>query len=153
MSGECVSGGCATPGLRMAAIAVWRYQSVEGASAKTLQTVLSEVKAEESQRIERFRAELRRVVGERDDISFRVNGGCVEAEVEDLRFVALEIRVPKTKEWLSLVTLLGRCPSCGVETVTEPIRSLTGLGERLEKFEPIKEHGCLYNHLMDSAGL
>lgn len=142
MSRECPSGNCGTTGLRMAAIAVWRYQSIEGTRAKTLQTMLSEVKAEETQRIERFRAELRRVVGERDDISFRINGGCVEAEVEGLRFVALEITIPKTRERLSLVTLLGRCPSCGIETITEPIRNLTGLGERLERFEPIKGHGC-----------
>jgi hypothetical protein len=50
MSRECTSSGCETPGLRMAAIAVWRYQNVEGAGAKTLQTMLSEVKAEESPR-------------------------------------------------------------------------------------------------------
>ena len=39
--------------------------------------------AEQSRRVERFRAELHRIVGERDGISFKVNGGCVEAKVED----------------------------------------------------------------------
>lgn len=149
MRRECASTSCETPGLRMAAIAVWRYQHVEGAGMKEPQAIILEVKEEESRRIEQFRAELRRVVGERDDISFRINGGCVEAEVEDLRFVALEYTVPKTRKRMTLVTLLGRCPSCGTETITEPIHNLTGLGKRLEQFEPIKEHCCPSHHLRE----
>lgn len=142
MSGECASGSCETEGLRMVAIVLWRYQHIEGEGKKEPQAVMLEVKTEQARRIERFRAELRRVVGERDDISFRVNGGCVEAQVEDLRFVALEYTVPKTRKRLALVTLLGRCPSCGAETMSEPIYNLSGLGERLERFAPISEHCC-----------
>jgi hypothetical protein len=142
MSGECASGSCETEELRMVAIVLWRYQHIEGERKKKPETVMLEVKAEEERRIERFRAELRRIVGERDDIGFKVNGGCVEAEVEDLRFVALEYTVPKTRKRMALVTLLGRCPSCGVEAISEPIYNLAGLGERLERFEPISEHCC-----------
>jgi hypothetical protein len=127
----------------MLAIILWRYQHIEGEGKKKPQTVMLEVKAREARRIERFRAELRRVVGERNDISFRINGGCVEAEVEDLRFVALEYTVPKTQKRMALVTLLGRCPACGTETISEPIYNLAGLGERLDRFKPIYKHGCL----------
>jgi hypothetical protein len=126
----------------MLAIILWRYQHIEGERKKKPQAVILEVKAEEERRIERFRAELCRIVGERDDIGFKVNGGCVEAEVEDLRFVALEYTIPKTRKRMALVTLLGRCPSCGVEAISEPIYNLSGLGERLERFEPIQEHLC-----------
>jgi hypothetical protein len=142
MSRKCASSSCETEGLRMLAIILWRYQHIEGEGKKKPQAVMLEVKAEEERRIERFRAELRRIVGERDDISFKVNGGCVEAEVEDLCFVALEYTVPKTRKRMALVTLLGRCPSCGVEAISEPIYNLAGLGERLERFEPIHEHCC-----------
>jgi hypothetical protein len=128
MTRECASGGCETEELRMVAIVLWRYQHIEGEGKKKPEAVIQEVKAREARRIERFRAALCRVVGERDDISFRVNGGCVEAQVEDLRFVALEFTVPKTRERLALVTLLGRCPSCGGETMSEPIYNLTKLG-------------------------
>jgi hypothetical protein len=126
----------------MVAIALSRYWHVEGERRKEPQALMREVEADEARRIERFRLELRKVVGERDDISFRMNGGCVEAAVEDLRFVALEYLAPKTGERVALVTLLGRCPSCGVETITEPIHNLIGLGKRLESFEPIQEHLC-----------
>jgi hypothetical protein len=127
----------------MLAIILWRYQHIEGEGKKKPQAVMLEVKAEEERRIERFRAELRRIVGERDDISFSINGGCVEAEVEDLRFVALEYTVPKTRKRKALVTLLGRCPTCGVEAISEPIYNLAGVGRMLENFEPINEHLCL----------
>jgi hypothetical protein len=126
----------------MLAIALWRYQHIEGEGKKKPEEVIQEVKVGVARRIERFRAELRRIVGERDDISFRVNGGCIEAEIEDLRFVALEYTVPKTRERLAFVTLLGRCPSCGVETISEPIYNLAGLGKRLENFEAISNHLC-----------
>ena len=98
--------------------------------------------AEQSRRVKRFRAELHRIVGERDGISFKVNGGCVEAKVEDLRFVALEYTASKKRRGMPLVVLLGRCPSCGVETISEPFYSLAGLGKMLENFEPISAHFC-----------
>jgi hypothetical protein len=128
------------PELRTAAIAVWYYQRME---AKEAWAATLKMNAEQLHRVEQFRAELLRIVGERDDISFKVNGGCVEAEVEDLRFVAFEITPPHKQEILTLVTLLGRCPICSAETISEPIFNLAGLGERLEKFKPIGHHPCL----------
>jgi hypothetical protein len=127
------------PELRMAAIAVWYYQRM-GAKEAWAETL--KMNAEQSHRVEQFRVELHRIIGERDDISFRVNGGCVEAEVEDLRFIAFEITPPHKQEILTLVTLLGRCPICGAEAMSEPIFNLAGLGERLETFKPIGHHPC-----------
>ena len=128
------------PELRMAAIAVWHYQRME---AKDAWAATLKMNAEQSHRVEQFRTELYRIIGERDDISFRVNGGCVEAEVEDLRFVALELTPQHDQEMLTLVTLLGRCPLCSMETISEPIFNLAGLGELLERFKPIGHHFCL----------
>jgi hypothetical protein len=151
MSRECAGGSCEAAGLRMAAITLSRYWHVEGEREKEPRAVMREVEADEARRIERFRAALRKIIGERDDISFRINGGCIEAQIEDLRFVALEYIAPKTGDRVALVTLLGRCPSCGVETITEPIHNLIGLGKRLESFEPIREH-CCPSHLLRGAG-
>lgn len=128
------------PELRTAAILVWHYQQVEGGGEAW--AAMLKTKEEQSQRVETFRAELYRIVGTRDDIRLRINGGCVEAEIEDLRFVALESTTAKTQERMTLVTLLGRCPSCGVETMSEPLFNLANLGRMLEKFEPVYEHIC-----------
>jgi hypothetical protein len=128
--------------LRTAAIAVWHYWRIAGTSGAESRAAMLETKAEESRRMERFRVELHRIVGERDDINLSINGGCVEAEVEDLRFIALEFAVPKTGKPLTLVTLLGRCSSCGMEVMSEPFYNLAGLGERLVRFKPNHRHMC-----------
>jgi hypothetical protein len=128
-----------TEDLRTVALLVWNLRHKEGREAWA---AMLAAKAEQSRRMERFRAGLRRIVGEREDIVFKLNGGCVEAEVEDLRFAALEYPASKKREELTLVTLIGRCPSCGIETMSEPFHSLAGLGEMLEKFEPISGHPC-----------
>jgi hypothetical protein len=125
--------------LRIIAISIWHYQHM-GAQEARLAADLTE--AERVQRIERFRTELHRIVGERDDIILKTNGGCIEAEIEDLRFVSFEIPAPNTKESVTLVTLLGRCPACGEETASEPVFNLAGLGRILEKFEPGRWHYC-----------
>jgi hypothetical protein len=124
--------------LRTAAIVVWHFQRMEG---KEAWAAAMETRAEQSRRVEQFRTELTRIVGERDDYSFRINGGCVEAEVEDLHFIALEV-MTSDKQQGTLVSLLGRCPSCGVETASEPIRSFAELGKMLESFEPCYQHTC-----------
>lgn len=124
------------------AIVMWHFQRMELKDAVQAAEV---TKAEQMRRVERFREELQKIVGERNDISFGVNGGCVEAEVDGLRFVALEIPSKNKQEYLSLVTLLGRCPSCGAETRSEPFYHLSGLGKMLEKFEPIHWHHCYRN--------
>jgi hypothetical protein len=98
--------------------------------------------AEQVRRIEQFRSELQRIVGERDDISLKINGGCVEATVDDLQFLSYEFTIPKTKEHYMLVSLLGRCSSCGVLTRSKPFANLPSLGKMLEKFEPSYEHFC-----------
>jgi hypothetical protein len=41
-----------------------------------------------------------------------------------------------------MITLLGRCPSCGVETMSRPFFDLAGLGKMLAEFEPIYGHYC-----------
>jgi hypothetical protein len=130
--------------LRTAAIAVWHYSRTEEMSGQEAWIATVATKAGQQQRIERFRSELYRVVGERDDICLKINGGCVEANVEDLRFVALELTASESQEYQTLVTLLGRCPSCGVETISEPFYSLGGLGKMLESFQPIYGHSCHY---------
>lgn len=129
--------------LRTAAIAVWHYSRMKEIRGQEAWTATVETNAVQQQRIERFRSELYRVVGERDDIRLKINGGCVEADVEDLRFVALELTASKSQEHQTVVTLLGRCPSCGTETMSEPIYNLAGLGKMLERFKPILDHFCL----------
>lgn len=130
-----------TAGLREAAILVWHHQRT--GDGKEAWEAMLEMEAKQSRRVERFRSELHKIVGERDDISFRVNGGCVEAQVEDLHFAGLEVTEGRKREEQTLVTLLGRCPSCGALTMSEPFQTFGGLGKMLEKFEPISEHFCL----------
>jgi hypothetical protein len=124
--------------LRIAAILVWRHEHL-GERGTTL--AVEAIKAREEQRIERFRDALQ-MIFRGVEISFRINGGCIEAEIEDLRFVALEFPASGEQEPLTVVTLLGRCPSCGVEAMSEPFYELSGLGKMLEKFEPIHWHYC-----------
>jgi hypothetical protein len=141
MSSEETSCG-EKPELRTAAIALWHsWRLVETTGGEAWVATLR-TKAEQAQRIETFRAELHRIVGVREDIRFKINGGCVEAEIEDLRFVALEYPATKTEEHPMSVTLLGRCPWCGVETMSQAIYNLAGLGKQLESFEPSHKHFC-----------
>lgn len=121
------------------AITLWHYQSIGANEARLAPKATM---AEQLQRIERFRAELIRIFGDRDDIHLTINGGCVEAAIDDLRFLAYEITIPKTKELHTMVSLLGRCPSCGVQTMSRPFADLPGFGRALEKFEPTYEHFC-----------
>jgi hypothetical protein len=83
-----------------------------------------------------------RVVGDHQDIQIKINGGCVEATVEDLTFLAYEFTTPGAKEISTAVSLIGRCPSCGVETMSRPFVDYAGLGEMLAEFEPACEHFC-----------
>jgi hypothetical protein len=99
--------------------------------------------AEQERRRERFRTALQTIIGEEFDISISVNGGCIEATVDDLRFIAFELAASGAEKPETVVTLLGRCPSCGVETMSEPFYNLAGLGKMLEKFEPLFHHICL----------
>lgn len=125
--------------LRMAAILVWRYEHL-GERGTTL--AVEAIKAREEQRIDRFRDALQMIFRGIEGISFRINGGCVEAEIEDLRFASLEFPTSGKQEPLTTVTLLGRCPSCGAEVMSEPFHCLSKLGKMLEKFEPIRWHYC-----------
>ena len=129
--------------LRWVAIFVWHHQRMSGREARL---ATEQAEAERALRAERFRLELQRIVGERDDISLRINGGCIEAQVDDLRFVAYEIPSHTKPEKLILVSLLGRCSCCGVETMSEPFYNLAGLGKMLERFEPISLHFCHSTH-------
>jgi hypothetical protein len=97
---------------------------------------------EEARRIERFRQALKKIAGYNVDFNITVNGGCLEVMVDDLRFVAYEMTSPQTKEQWTMVTLLGRCSACGVETMSEPFCDLVGLGKMLEEFVPIFHHCC-----------
>lgn len=126
--------------LRMAAIVVQYLRKMGG---KEAWNATVEVSAYQQRRVERFRAELQRILGERKDILVRVNGGCVEADVEDLRFVANENQEVGTPEPKIQVTLLGRCPACGAETMSEPFTTFAELGAVLERFRPIYSHFCL----------
>ena len=129
------------PTLRQMATVIWQVWSLEARAAREA------IEAEQRRRLESFRAELRKIIGDRDDINIRINGGCVEAEVEDICFVAFEFSAPGTQEQLTLVTLLGRCPSCGAEAMSEPFYNLAGLGKMLERFAPISNHLCYYDLL------
>lgn len=124
--------------LRMAAILVWHYWSPDAKAASEA------TEAEQKRRIESFHSALQKIVGSNFDIVVTINGGCLEAIIEDLQFVAYEFIPPGTKEPMTLVTLLGRCPDCGTETMSEPVFNLAGLGQRLEKFEPIRSHSCRF---------
>lgn len=123
--------------LRQVAIMVWHVWSPEAKAAKEV------TEAAQERRIESFRTELQRIIGDKFDINIRINGGCVEAKIEDLSFIAFEIPTHNKQEYVTLVTLLGRCPSCGVATMSEPIYNLPGLGKMLESFEPFHKHVCL----------
>lgn len=140
MNREDIDSNDMSDELRTAAILVWHYQRMRGSEAWA---AAMETNAEQRRRVERFRAELHSIVGKREDISLKVNGGCVEAEIEGLRFVSLEIPPFRNQGHLTLVTLLGRCPMCGAETMSEPLHNLAGLGRMLEMFEPIQAHLCL----------
>jgi len=141
MSGEG-AGSRETPELRTAAIAVWHYWHMDGKNGSEAWAAMLETKARQSRLVEQFRAELFKIVGEREGISFKLNGGCVEAVVEDLHFISYELTTPRMKEPCMMVSLLGRCPSCGTETRSEPVVNLAGLGKQLECFEPAYEHFC-----------
>lgn len=54
----------------------------------------------------------------------------------------MEYPASKTREGLTLVTLIGRCPSCGTETISEPFYGLAGPGRMLEAFQPTSGHLC-----------
>ena len=123
--------------LRQLAAIVWQIWS-PGDKEQRERTV-----AEQERRIERFRTELQRIVGEGFEININVNGGCLEAVIDDLCFIAFEIVSSNSKTPLTLATLLGRCPSCGVETMSEPVYNLACLGKMLENFEPLFHHICL----------
>lgn len=125
--------------LRMAAILLWRHEHL-GERGTT--SAVEAIKTREEQRIERFRDALQMIFRGMDDISFRINGGCIEAEIDDLRFAALEFPASSKQEPVTTVTLLGRCPSCGAEVMSEPFHCLSKLGKMLEKFEPIRWHYC-----------
>lgn len=141
MKGEDINSS-ETPELRTAAIAVWHYWRMEGKDGREAWAATIETKAKQSEVVEQFRVELYKIVGEREDISFKINGGCVEAVVEDLRFISYKPINHQIKEPCMMVSLLGRCPSCGVETRSVPIVNLAGLGKLLENFEPAYEHFC-----------
>lgn len=125
--------------LRTAALFVWCYQHLEEHGTAS---AIEAIESREKERIGRFQEALQVIVRGAGEISYRINGGCVEAEVDGLRFVALEIPSQDNQEELTLVTLLGRCHRCGMETVSEPFYNLAGLGKMLEKFEPIHWHYC-----------
>jgi hypothetical protein len=122
--------------MRQVAIGTWHCFCPEARTASEAR------EAEAKRRIESFRRELQKIAGYNVDFDITVNGGCLEAVIDDLRFVAYEITSRETQERWTLVTLLGRCPSCGIETISEPIQDLTQLGKMLEKFEPFHQHPC-----------
>lgn len=123
--------------LRLAAILSWYYRCPEARAAH------EKTEADLSERISRFRAELVKIFGSKYHISISVNGGCLEAVVEDLRLLAYEYVSSPAKEPRSMVSLLGRCASCGVEAMSEPFCDLSGLGKMLERFEPSERHLCV----------
>jgi hypothetical protein len=127
--------------LRLAAMTVWRYWCSDG-RAGAAREAMEAVEAEQRRRIESFRTELQKIIGEGLNIKIKINGGCVEAEIEDLCFVAVELPPSYKQEHLTLVALLGRCSSCGVETMSEPFYNFAGLGKMLERFEPGHQHLC-----------
>jgi hypothetical protein len=122
--------------MRLVAISTWRCTSPEARIAGEARD------AEEERRIESFRQKLQHIAVYNTDFDIVINGGCLEAVIDDLRFIAYEITSHKTEEHRTVLTLLGRCPSCGVETVSEPFKDLAGLGKILEEFVPIVHHFC-----------
>jgi len=122
--------------LRLAAILSWYYWCPEARAAS------EKTDAEQRERIRRFRAELINIFGSKCQIRISINGGCLEAQIEDLRLVAYEYISPLTKEPSTMVSLLGRCVSCGAEAMSEPFLDLSGLGKMLERFRPSERHLC-----------
>jgi len=122
--------------MRQVAIGTWRLACPEARAAGEARD------AEEKRRVESFHQELQKIAGYNVDFNITVNGGCLEAMVDDLRFISYEMNSSVSGERLTVVTLLGRCPSCGVETISEPVRDLARLGKILEEFVPIYNHYC-----------
>ena len=123
-----------------AAILIYYIQST---GPHTAEEALKATLSEQSEQVERFRTQLISLFGDATEMQVKLNGGCVEAAIEELRFLSYESRSYRTKELETMVTLLGRCPACGVETMSRPFIDLAGLGKMLVKFEPIFEHLCL----------
>ena len=71
-----------------------------------------------------------------------LNGGCLEAQVADLRLGGYEYNSHLPQEPGTMVSLLGRCISCGAEAMSEPFHDLSGLGKMLERFRPSERHLC-----------
>jgi hypothetical protein len=128
-----------SPELRIVAILLWR---LEHFGEPGTEAAAEAIKARDEQRMERFRDALGMIFRRTDEISFRINGGCIEAKIEGLRFVSLEFPARGNHVPSTAVTLLGRCSSCGAEVMSETIHSLSELGKMLEKFEPIRWHAC-----------
>lgn len=126
------------PHLHLAAILSWYYWCPEARAA------CERTDAERRERVERFRSTLISIFGDKYDFRITANGGCVEAEVEGLRLLAYEFTSAVTKESYTMAALLGRCPRCGVETMSEPFINLAGLGKMLNKFETTHEHACSF---------
>jgi hypothetical protein len=122
--------------IRQAAISTWHCLCPRAKETKEAKEI------EEARRVESFRQELQKIAGSNYDFRITINGGCLEAVIDDLRFVAYETSSAKSKGQLTAVTLLGRCGSCGLETPSKPFYDLAGLGELLERFEPIPWHCC-----------
>lgn len=127
------------PEMRTIAILLWRLEQF---GERGTEAAAEAIKARDEQRIERFREAMKMIFYRTDEIRFKINGGCVEAEIEGLRFVGLEFPARDNGEASTAATLLGRCPSCGAEVMSEMIHSLAHLGKILEKFEPIRWHYC-----------
>src|SRR5437868_12805738 len=104
--------------LRTAAILVWRYLHLE---ERGTASAVEAIKAREKERIECFQESLQMILKGAGEIHYRINGGCVEAEADGLRFVALELTSQNNQEELMLVTVLGRCPMCGEESMSEAL--------------------------------
>lgn len=130
MSGERLSF------LRSAALLSWYYKCPEARAAS------ERAEAERGERVERFRSELIKIFGSKCAAVISFNGGCMEATVEDLRLIAYEYTAPPANEARTSVSLLGRCPSCGAEAMSEPFGDLAGLGRALEQFTPVSNHLC-----------
>lgn len=75
--------------LRMAAIGTWHYGQPEAKAE------WKAADAELERRIQRFREEIERIVGKGFDFKITINGGCLEALIEDVRFIALEFTSSK----------------------------------------------------------
>src|SRR5919107_3101929 len=123
--------------LRLAAILSWYSRCPEARAAH------EKHEAELRERFSRFRSHLVKMFGGKCHISISMNGGCLEAGIEDLRLVAYEYVSSQTKELCTMVSLVGRCASCGAEAMSEPFCDLPGLGKMLERFEPSERHLCV----------